>query len=209
MGLPGIILKREFVHLFLPSVCAAACVHPFIDWNPGFELPCKWFFFWVRTRASPPPSTVPSARQPLVQALPSRFSRCNPLLHRAVHSGPATPARARFELKRNLKPLPMPAAAAVTTAAATAAAAPWDDAQWNKRKMGIPRSVELPAGFVLPEFRFATLYDDNALDIAFVLKYVRALDSAFGTKSQGFPSLWNVKIQFFSEKLIHVKFTSL
>lgn len=50
--------------------------------------------------------------------------------------------------------------------------------------MGIPRSVELPAGFVLPEFRFATLYDDNALDIAFVLKCARALDSAFGTEIQ-------------------------
>lgn len=44
--------------------------------------------------------------------------------------------------------------------------------------MGIPRSVKLPAGFVLPEFRFATLYDDNALDIAFVSKCARALDSA-------------------------------
>jgi len=51
--------------------------------------------------------------------------------------------------------------------------------------MGIPRSVELPAGFVLPEFRFATLYDDNALDIAFVPKCAQALDSAFSTEIQG------------------------
>lgn len=64
MGLPGIILKREFVHLFLPSVCAAACVHPFIDWNPGFELPCKWFFFECALATpshTPPPSRTPSS----------------------------------------------------------------------------------------------------------------------------------------------------
>lgn len=108
MGLPGIILKREFVHLFLPSVCAAACVHPFIDWNPGFELPCKWFFFRVRTRVTHPPGScsVPHRRQ---RPVPSSFNRRHPL-SLVVPSCCAAPQHPRNGLKRNLKPEPGPAA---------------------------------------------------------------------------------------------------
>ncbi|KYN36200.1 hypothetical protein ALC56_09160 [Trachymyrmex septentrionalis] len=116
-----------------------------------------------------PLAHAPSARQPPVQALPSRFSRCNPLLHRAVHSGPATPARARFELKRNLKPLPMPAAAAVAAtadAAVTTASPPRPPRQHHEmthnetnEKWEFPDLSSYPRGARLLETRkLPTLY---------------------------------------------------
>lgn len=54
----------------------------------------------------PPPPPAPPVHASLSgsdSSLPI-FSRCNPLLHRAAHPR----ARARFELKRNLKPPPPP-----------------------------------------------------------------------------------------------------
>lgn len=79
--------------------------------------------------------------------------------------------------------------------------------------MGIPRSVELPAGFVLPEFRFATLYDDNALDIAFVPKCARVLDSAaFAAEVSRIPKLMeHAAIPFFfrEKSIVHMEFIYL
>lgn len=133
MGLPGIILKREFVHLFLPSVCAAACVHPFIDWNPGFELPCKWFFFEcaLATPSHTPPPAVPRhpvlvPPQPIhVRTRIGSSRSCASLVHACLRYSSVnlcrsfwlmvrrscvgrqhSPSSPRVRLKRNLKPGP-------------------------------------------------------------------------------------------------------
>lgn len=73
-----------------------------------------------------------------------------------------------------------------------------------------PDPSSYPRGFMLPEFRFATLYDDNALDIAFVPEYARALDSALVPRFKALKAYGTRKNSiFFPEKsIVRVKFIS-
>lgn len=174
MGLPGIILKREFVHLFLPSVCAAACVHPFIDWNPGFELPCKWFFFECALATpshTPPPSRTPSSssRAPsapytyvredtfsfpvlvslqLVSSVTLSTSIFVALSGRMVQRAPWA-ANTR-------PPSPRPTQKEFKTGARTRrCAARWRGDELTKKRLEAVSSwFSLPLGLVLPESRF-------------------------------------------------------
>jgi len=143
-----ITVQMIFFFFFFFFECALALVHPRV----------------AQLRRASAADAADAAAAPRPRLFPPDFLAATLFcIASRIASAPAIPARsrgrasARFELKRNLKPLPMLAAAAAATAVSRRAIMPrqrHETTRWETNgKMGISRSVELPARLGLPEFR--------------------------------------------------------